>query len=144
MMHPQLISSSRHPHFDTTKYNMTLRTEQEWQINPNQVLCLQSANISRPPEWTVAVSLCRFDCWFPCTGDSHLRIVLVLKIPIPDGRWCRPGRVLVLGLFLVALQKWLGWCPNAPLWQWLLGCGLPETSRSSAILGLELHSAVAW
>ena len=66
------------------------------------------------------------------------------QIPIPDGGWCRPWRVLVLGLFLVALQKWLGWCPNAPLWQWLLWCALPETSQSSIVLDLELHSAVAW
>ena len=66
------------------------------------------------------------------------------QIPIPDGGWCRPWRVLVLGLFLVALQKWLGWCPNAPLWQWLLWCALPETSQSSTVLDLELHSVVAW
>ena len=92
----------------------------------------------------VAVSPCRFGCWFPHTGDSRLRTVLILKMPIPDGGWCRPWRVLVLGLLLVALQKWLGWCPNAPLWQWLLWCALPETSQSSTVLDLELHSAVAW
>ena len=32
MMYPKLISSSRHPHIDTTKYNMTLRIEQIWQM----------------------------------------------------------------------------------------------------------------
>ena len=59
MMYLKLISSSRHPHFDTTKYNMILRTEQGWKINPKP---------SFVPAIRKHISLSSMNSWAPLVG----------------------------------------------------------------------------